>query len=151
MAAPEAERLRPALRTFFERIAKERGISRSRLCTMAKVSESTVRAFLSGQTKTMRHDTLEKLATAAGMSVDQMLGTAGASPIQPLAGIDHDRMHALLVGIGLVLERERVKLSARQFADLVMAIYGIAAQDQARPFAMSKEIERLILLYARGK
>src|SRR5713226_480702 len=60
MAAPEAERLRPALRTFFERIAKERGISRSRLCTMAKVSESTVRAFLSGQTKTMRHDTLEK-------------------------------------------------------------------------------------------
>lgn len=154
MATTEADRLRSALSTFFDRIKRERKISRSRLCQMAKVSESTVRAFLTKgprQTQTMQHDTLERLARAAGVTMDQMLGTAPISAIQPAMPIDQDRMHALLIGIGTLLEREAVKLGPRQFADLAMAIYGIAAQDQSKPFVMSPEIERLVLLYARGR
>src|SRR5690348_3408780 len=141
MATPDAERLRSALRTFFARIKKDRSISQSGLCALAKVSESTVRAFLAGHTKTMQHDTLEKLAAAAGETVDQMLGAAELTAISP---IDNDKMHALLVGISTVLDREKIRLPPRDFADLVMAIYGIA-RDSPAPFVLSPEVERLIL------
>lgn len=108
-----------------------------------------MRAFLAGQTKTMQHDTLEKLARAAGVTVEQMLGNSAKGAVAVTSSIDHDRMHALLVGIGTLLERERIKLAPRDFADLVMAIYGVAGHGEDRQFKMSKEVERLVLLYAK--
>lgn len=143
--ASDSAALRAALIAFFERMKRERGISRAKLCGMADVSESTVREFINKQTDSVQFRTIEKLARAAGLTIDQMMGRTAVETVM----VDHEKLHALLVGVGAVLERERIKLSPRQFADLVVAIYGIVAQDKTRPFEMSKEMERLILTYAR--
>ena len=56
----------------------------------AGIPESTLRSFLSGKSSSLRHDTLEKLAAAAGAAIAEVIGesdpiSTSLVAIQPLA------------------------------------------------------------------
>ena len=148
MPPPDTERLRTALAAFFARMKRERHLSRRRVCSLAGVSESTVREFLAGKYRSMQHDTLEKLAGAAGMTVEQMLGKDDVPA--GTGALDLERLHRLLVSVRTIFAREAIELPPREFADLVVALYGVTpATAPADPSKVPPELERLILLYAR--
>jgi Peptidase S24-like len=51
-------------------------------CNEAKVSEGTLRAFLKGDSHTMKVETLEKLSRVRGVSVNRLLGLSDHHPPQ---------------------------------------------------------------------
>jgi transcriptional regulator with XRE-family HTH domain len=138
--------LRSALETFFARMQHERGLSRRRICGLAQVSESTVREFLAGKYRSMQLDTLEKLARAVGSSVEQILGPNGSAGSGPPPDIDH--LHALLSAVLAFLKKHKIALPPRDFADLFVALYGVAPQAPAGPYKITPPLARLIRLYA---
>jgi transcriptional regulator with XRE-family HTH domain len=138
MAPRRKDRLRAALAAFFER----QSVTRTALCRRARVSESTVRGFLDGRTKTMQHDTLEKLAAAAGVTINEMLGDAANDAP---GAIEREHMRAVLAEVLGFMQREEIAVSPRRFADLAMAIYGLSAA----PFTLTPEIEAIIRLERR--
>jgi phage repressor protein C with HTH and peptisase S24 domain len=81
-----AESRRDAIRAFMAL----RGFTATSWSREAGVPESTLRSFLSGKSSALRHDTLEKLATAAGVTVAEVIGerrsdTRELVAIKPLA------------------------------------------------------------------
>ncbi|MBL4839651.1 MAG: hypothetical protein JKY47_02335 [Thalassospira sp.] len=71
-------------RAAIEKFMKANNLQQTAWSREANVNEATLRSFLKGRTKTMpRYDTLDKLASAAGTTVEQMLGVASATPSQP--------------------------------------------------------------------
>ncbi|MFV1851617.1 MAG: helix-turn-helix domain-containing protein [Thalassospira sp.] len=73
------EEIRQALLTF----QRKHKLQQTKWATDAGVDESTLRKILKGTTKTTpRYDTLEKLASIAGTSVEEMLGEEPPSPTE---------------------------------------------------------------------
>ncbi len=73
------------LRERLEAIAKRRNLKKKQWARMARLSERTLGHFLSGYANTITHRTLEKLATAAGTTMDVLMGHS-PDPLDPLAG-----------------------------------------------------------------
>lgn len=72
----EVERLRKALRDFMS----ERGLVRTTWCKESGVSESTLRWFLSGRTRSMNDITYRKLAANQNVSMAVLRGEVGPKP-----------------------------------------------------------------------
>lgn len=72
-------------RNVLRRVMEERGLNPHALAQKAKVRPSTLYNFLSGVSETLSVPVIEKIALAAGVSVDALLGNAplkgGAIPI----------------------------------------------------------------------
>lgn len=77
MARTEARRR--ALSAFF---AAQQG-SQSAFCKAAGASEAAVRAFLKGETRSLNAATYEKLGSAAGVTVAQLLGESPSDGFEP--------------------------------------------------------------------
>lgn len=63
-----------ALRSAIVRFMKAKDLKPTPWAAKADVPESTLRSFLNGQARAPRHDTLEKLAGAAGVTIAEMIG-----------------------------------------------------------------------------
>lgn len=63
-------------RAAFARFQKERGLKNDPWAKKAGIKEGTIRAFLKGKTRSMKMETLGKLAIAANATVQEMLGEA---------------------------------------------------------------------------
>ncbi len=87
-----ADSRRAAIRRFME--AQRPPLKVSPWATKAGIKEGTLRAFLSGKSNAMRHDTLEKLADAANASVSEVIGE---KPRAPQTGRDVSMVKSLAV------------------------------------------------------
>lgn len=70
MSDRNSESLRRHLRAFM----KKHGLNANRWAKRAGLSEGTIRNFLKGNSSSLRSVTLEKLASAAGVTVGELLG-----------------------------------------------------------------------------
>lgn len=62
------------LRVAIVRFMKDRGLKQTPWAEKAGVPESTFRSLLSGKAQASRHDTLQKLAKAADVTIAEMIG-----------------------------------------------------------------------------
>lgn len=79
MASPDSRR------TAIRRFMSDRRLKVQPWSVKAGVEEGTLRGFLAGRTRSMRYDTLEKLAAAENVSVAEMIGE---KPRVPTPGRD---------------------------------------------------------------
>ena len=57
-------------------VRTERGISQNQLAKLCKVPQSVISDIESGKTKAPRIDTLQAIAAALGVTVDELIGKA---------------------------------------------------------------------------
>lgn len=85
-------------RDNLERFITQRGLKIKPWAKEAGLSDATVRSFLKGRTTSLSYSTLERLAQAAGATVDEMIGAKKqeSNPIPPdqLVGVKHLEVHA---------------------------------------------------------
>lgn len=58
-------------------VRTERGISQNQLAKMCNVPQSVISDIESGKTKAPRIDTLQAIAAALGVTIDELIGKAG--------------------------------------------------------------------------
>lgn len=71
------------------RFMDQRGLKVSPWAERAGITEGTLRSFLAGGTRSMRHANLRKLAAAENVSVEQMLGRVIAPTVATVPVIDY--------------------------------------------------------------
>lgn len=58
-------------------VRTERGLSQNQLAKMCNVPQSVISDIESGKTKAPRIDTLQAIAAALGVTIDELIGKAG--------------------------------------------------------------------------
>ncbi len=86
-------------RTALKKFMSARGLRQSSWAKSAGVPESTLRSFLNGDSNSLRHDTLEKLAQAAEATISEITGETPPK-IPPGNGIVHIRSLQIRAAMG---------------------------------------------------
>lgn len=85
-------------RDNLDRFITQRGLKIKPWAKKAGLSDATVRSFLKGRTTSLSYSTLERLAQAAGVTVDEIIGgnkqTNKQTPSDQLVSIKHLEVHA---------------------------------------------------------